>query len=41
MPLSQGQVLNNRYRIVKLLSQGGFGAVYRVMMAKSTKGVVS
>jgi serine/threonine protein kinase len=30
MPLSQGQILNNRYRIVKLLGQGGFGAVYRV-----------
>jgi formylglycine-generating enzyme required for sulfatase activity len=29
MPLIQGQVLNNRYRIVKLLRQGGFGAVYR------------
>jgi serine/threonine protein kinase len=29
MPLSPGQVLNNRYRIVKLLSLGGFGAVYR------------
>ena len=29
MPLQQGQVLNNRYRIVKLLGQGGYGAVYR------------
>jgi serine/threonine protein kinase len=29
MPLSPGQILNNRYRIVKLLGQGGFGAVYR------------
>jgi eukaryotic-like serine/threonine-protein kinase len=29
MPLSTGQILNNRYRIVRLLGQGGFGAVYR------------
>jgi serine/threonine protein kinase len=29
MPLTAGQVLNNRYRIVTLLGQGGFGAVYR------------
>ncbi len=29
MPLAQGQVLQNRYRIVKLIGQGGFGAVYR------------
>jgi hypothetical protein len=29
MPLSTGQILNQRYRIVKLLGQGGFGAVYR------------
>lgn len=29
MPLAIGQVLNNRYRIAKLIGQGGFGAVYR------------
>jgi serine/threonine protein kinase len=29
MPLAATQVLNNRYRIVALLGQGGFGAVYR------------
>jgi hypothetical protein len=25
MTLAQGQILNNRYRIVKLLGQGGYG----------------
>ena len=29
MVLKIGQTLQNRYRIVKLLGQGGFGAVYR------------
>ena len=29
MALQLGQILNNRYRIVKLLGQGGFGAVYQ------------
>jgi eukaryotic-like serine/threonine-protein kinase len=29
MHLSTNQIINNRYRIVKLLAQGGFGAVYR------------
>ena len=29
MPLQTGTILNNRYRIVMLLGQGGFGAVYR------------
>ncbi|MEW5871478.1 MAG: protein kinase [Chloroflexota bacterium] len=30
MTISPGSILNNRYRIVKLFGQGGFGAVYRV-----------
>jgi len=29
MALMPGEVINNRYRIVKMLGQGGFGAVYR------------
>ena len=29
MALTTGYVLNNRYRVVKLLGQGGFGAIYR------------
>ncbi len=28
MPLSVGQILNNRYRIDSQLGQGGMGAVY-------------
>ena len=29
MTLKTGDILNNRYRIAKLVGQGGFGAVYR------------
>ena len=29
MTLNPGDILNNRYRMVKMLGQGGFGAVYR------------
>jgi serine/threonine-protein kinase len=29
MPLKTGDVIQNRYRIVRLVGQGGFGAVYR------------
>jgi len=34
MLLSPGQILNNRYSIVKLIGQGGFGAVYRAWDTK-------
>jgi len=29
MPLEAGQILQNRYRVISLLTQGGMGAVYR------------
>ena len=29
MSLTQGEIIHDRYRMVKLLGQGGFGAVYR------------
>ena len=29
MPLQTGQILDERYRIVKLIGQGGYGSVYR------------
>lgn len=29
MSLTQGEIIHERYRVVKLLGQGGFGAVYR------------
>ena len=29
MTLASGQVIHNRYRIARLVGQGGFGAVYR------------
>jgi parallel beta-helix repeat protein len=29
MPIPTGQIIGNRYRVVKLVGQGGFGAVYR------------
>ena len=31
MLLQSGSILNNRYRIDKLIGQGGFGAVYRTL----------
>ena len=29
MTLKTGDIIQNRYRIVRLVGQGGFGAVYR------------
>jgi serine/threonine protein kinase len=37
MPLSPGQTLNSRYRIARLLGQGGFGAVYRIWDTRLSK----
>ena len=37
MALEAGQTINNRYRIVKLLGRGGFGAVYRAWDANLRK----
>ncbi len=34
MPLTPGQILQNRYRIISLLGQGGMGAVYRAWDAR-------
>ena len=38
-PLNSGEVLNERYRVVKLVAQGGFGAVYRAWDLRLNIGV--
>jgi formylglycine-generating enzyme required for sulfatase activity len=39
MPLLPGEVLNKRYRIVSLLGEGAFGAVYRAWDTADGRGV--
>ena len=39
MPLSIGQVLQDRYRIIALVEQGGMGAVYRAHDLRLNKRV--
>ncbi|HSQ17203.1 MAG TPA: protein kinase [Anaerolineales bacterium] len=39
MALTTGELLSNRYRIVKLLGEGGFGAVYRAWDVSLKKAV--
>ena len=38
-PLVSGTVLNERYRVVKLIAQGGFGAVYRAWDLRLNIGI--
>lgn len=39
MLLNTGQIIHGRYRIVKQLSQGGFGRLYRAWDLNLRKGV--